>query len=89
MTHNGAPDDTAYQPAMPYRRVLKRGGKSVRERQFWKKTTCSSYLPPWWVAIGGWRLAAAGGWRLATGSWWWLVVGGWWSLGTVLHKKKI
>ena len=30
-----------------------------------KKTACSSFVKPWLVAIGGWRLAAVGsGWRL-------------------------
>ena len=72
--------------------VLKRGGESVPERQFCKKTACSSYVQPSLVAIGGCRLAAIGGWRLATGGWWrlvvvggfwWLVIGGWWWLAVV------
>ena len=62
------------------------GGGSLREKksvpklQFCKKTARSSYVQPWLVAIGGWRLVAIGGWRLvAVGGWWRLVVGrGWW-----------
>ena len=33
-----------------------------------KKTACSSYVEPWLVAIGGWRLAVGGDWWLAVGS---------------------
>ena len=53
--------------------------KGVPERQFPKKTACSSYAQPWLVVIGGWRLVVFGSWRLATGGWWRLVVvgGGW------------
>ena len=43
------------------------GKKSVPKRQFCKKTACSSYVPPWLAAIGGWRLVTIGGWRLAVG----------------------
>ena len=61
------------------------------ERQFCKKTACSSYVQPWLVAIGDWRLAVGGDWRLAVGDWrlvvvgggWWLVIGGWWRLAVV------
>ena len=49
-----------------------------------KKTACCSYVQPWLVVIGGWRLAT-GGWRLvAVGGWWRLMVDGWWSMGAVL-----
>ena len=75
------------------RGVLKRGGGgSVPERQFGKKTACSSHVQPWLVAIGGWQLVEIGGWRLATGGWSrlvvvgggrWLVIGGWWRLVAV------
>ena len=42
--------------------VLKEGKKkSVAEREFCKKTACSSYVQPWLVALGGWRLVAIGG----------------------------
>ena len=68
------------------RGVLKREKKRVPERQFCEKTACSSYVQPWLVAVGGWRVVAIGSWRLATGGWWrlvvvggdgWLVIGGW------------
>ena len=47
---------------------------------FVKKTACSSYVQPWLVAIGGWRLATGGWWRLVVvgGGWWWLVAVGDW-----------
>ena len=69
---------------------LRGGGGGVPERQFCKKTACSSYVQPWLVAIGGWRLVAIGGW-LAVGDWrlvavgagWWWVIGGWWRLAVV------
>ena len=67
---------------------LREKKRSIPERQFPKKTACSSYVQRWLVAIGGWRLVTGGwwrlvgigGWRLATGGWWQLVVvgGGWW-----------
>ena len=38
------------------------GEGGVPKLQFCKKTTCSSYVEPWLVAIGGWRLAVGGGW---------------------------
>ena len=58
---------------------------------FSKTTACSSYVQPWLVAIGGWRLVEIAGWRLAVGGWWlavvggsWqLVMGGWWRLAAV------
>ena len=63
------------------RGVLKRGEKSVPERQFCKKTACSSYVQSWLVANGGWRLVVGGGWWLVIGGWRRLaVVGGWWRL---------
>ena len=49
--------------------------KSVPERQFCKKTACSSYVQPWLMAIGGWRLATGGGWWLVVGGWWLIAVG--------------
>ena len=62
-------------------------GRSLREKkscplgQFCKKTTCSSYVQPWLVAIGCWRLVAISGWQLAVGGGWWrLAVGDWWLL---------
>ena len=51
--------------------------KSVPERQFCKKTACSSYVQPWLVAVGGWRLVAIAGWRLAVGGWRLVAAGGW------------
>ena len=62
------------------RAVLNEGEKSVPQLQLCKKTACSSYIQPWFVAIGGWRLAVGGDWRLAVGGWWRLVAvgGGWW-----------
>ena len=68
--------------------------KTVPEHGFSKTTACSSYVQPWLVAIGGWRLVeiAGGGWRLAVGGWqrlaavggsWQLVMGGWWRLAAV------
>ena len=69
------------------RAVLKGEKKSV-PKQFCKKTACSSYVQPWLVAIGGWRLVAVGGgwrrfgWRLVVGGWW-LAAGGWWRLAAV------
>ena len=71
--------------------------KSVPERQFCRKTVCSSSVQPWLVAIGGWQLVAVGGgWRrLAVGRRWRLAVGGWWLVipwggpsGRSLMKKK-
>ena len=59
---------------------------------FSKTTACSSYVQPWLVAIGGWRLVEIAGWRLAVGGWrrlaavggsWQLVMGGWWRLAAV------
>ena len=59
---------------------------------FSKTTACSSYVQPWLVAIGGWRLVEIAGWRLAVGGWrrlaavgssWQLVMGGWWRLVAV------
>ena len=59
-------------PSIVCRRgVLKRERKAFLNGSFAKKTACSSYVQPWWVAIGGWRLVAIGGW------WWLVVVGGW------------
>ena len=52
--------------------------KSVPLHSFPKKTASSSYVQPWLVAGGGWRLVAIGGWQLATGGWRRLVVGDWW-----------
>ena len=58
------------------RAVLTREKKnSVPKWQFCKKTACSSYVQPWLVAIGGWRMVAVGG------CWW--VIGGWWRLAVV------
>ena len=52
--------------------------KSVPIHSFPKKTACSSYVQPWLVAVGGWRLVAVGGWRLvAVGGWRLVAVGGW------------
>ena len=72
----------------PQQRQKKRK-KRAPVHSFPKKTACSSYVQPWLVAVGSWRLVAVGGWRLATGGWWrlvvvgggwWLVIGGWWRL---------
>ena len=67
------------------RGVLKRGKKKVfLNGSFCKKTACSSYVQPWLVAIGGWRLATGGWWRLVVvDGGWWLVIGGWWRLAVV------
>ena len=60
-----------------------------RNMAFSKTSACSSYVQPWLVVIGGWRLVKIAGWRLAVGGWrrlaavdgWRLVaVGGWWRL---------
>ena len=74
-------------PSYPLRRgggSLRGGGESVPERQYCKKTVCSSHVQPWLVAIGGWQLAIGGWWRLVVvgGGWWW-VIGGWWRLVAV------
>ena len=47
---------------------------------FSKTTACSSYVQPWLVAIGGWRLVEIAGWRLAAvgGGWRQLAVGDGW-----------
>ena len=75
---------------VPNRRFLKRGKKSVPERQFCTNTVCSSYVQPWLVAIGGWRLATGGWWRLVVvGGGWWLVNGGWWRLAVVGHWRLV
>ena len=34
-------------------RSFRRGKKSVPKRQLCKKTACSSFVPPWLVAVGG------------------------------------
>ena len=62
------------------RGVLKCKEKNGLERQFCRKTACSSCAQPWLLAIGSWRLVAIGSWRLAVGGgwWWWAVIGGWW-----------
>ena len=54
--------------------------KSVPERQFCKKTTCSSYVQPWLVAISGSRSATGGWWRLVVGDWWLVAVSSGWRL---------
>ena len=43
--------------------------KLFRYMVFSKMTACSSYVQPWLVAIGGWRLVEIAGWRLAVGGW--------------------
>ena len=75
-------------------RLQKPGGslrqkKSVPERQFWKKTACSSYVQPCLVAIGGWRLVAfGGGWRqLVVGDWWLVAGGSGWQLAGGRHWR--
>ena len=71
----------ALLPFLPTRGALKRDRKKkkgVPQHSFPKKTACSSYVQPWLVSVGGWRLVAIGGWQLAAGGWWWLAaVGGW------------
>ena len=66
--------------------------KLFRNMVFSKTTACSSYVQPWLVAIGGWRLVEIAGWRLAISGWrwlaavggsWQLVMGGWWRLAAV------
>ena len=44
-----------------YTRAVLKGGKAVPKLQFRKKTACSSYVQPWLVAIGGWRVVVPGG----------------------------
>ena len=59
-------------------------GRSLAGKKlFWymvfsKTTACSSYVQPWLVAVGGWRLVEIAGWRLAVGGWWLAAVGGSW-----------
>ena len=56
------------------------GRKNCSYTKFSQKDSCSSYVQPWLVAVGGgWRLVVVGGgWWLVTGGWWRLaVVGGW------------
>ena len=66
------------------RAVLNRKKKLFRYMVFSKTTACSSYVQPWLVAIGGWRLVEIAGWRLtAVGGSWQLVMGGWWRLAAV------
>ena len=65
---------------MLYPRRSLRVKKSVPEQQFCKKTACSSYVQPWWVAIGGWWLVVGDWWLMAVGSGWWLAVGRSWRL---------
>ena len=74
-------------------RVVLDGKKKLfRNMVFSKTTACSSYVQPWLVAIGGWRLVEIGGCRLAVGGWrrlvavgssWQLVMGGWRRLAAV------
>ena len=40
-----------------------------RNMVFSKTTACSSFVQPWLVAIGGWRLVGVAGCRLAVGGW--------------------
>ena len=65
-------------PGLGGRGVLKREKKSVPKHSSPKKTVCSSYVQPWRMAVGGWRLAVGGDWRLAVGHWWVVAVGGGW-----------
>ena len=75
------------------RAVLNRKKKNLfRNMVFSKTTACSSYVQPWLVEIGGWRLVEIAGWQLAVGGWrrlaavggsWQLVMGGWWRLAAV------
>ena len=74
-TRTGGPDHRVWHTGGSLRGKEK---TSVRERQFCKKTACSSYIQPWLVAIGGWRLVATGDWRLAVGDWRLVVVDGGW-----------
>ena len=53
----------------PCRAVLNGKKKLFRYMVFSKTTVCSSYVQPWLVAIGGWRLVEIAGWRLAVGGW--------------------
>ena len=58
--------------------------RSVPEWQFCKKTVSSSYVQPWFMAIGGWRLVTGGWWRLVVVDVnLFLVIGGWWLLAVV------
>ena len=86
---------TSTQPQITspvHRAVLNRKKKLFRNMVFSKTTACSSYVQPWLVAIGSWRLVEIAGWRLAVGGWrrlaavggsWQLVMGGWWRLAAV------
>ena len=67
------------------RGVLKRERKkkSVPIHRFPQKTACNSYLQPWLVVVGGWRLVAIGDRQKAAGGWWRLVVVGGWRLAAV------
>ena len=62
-----------------------RGKKKLfRNMVFSKTTACSSYVQPWLVAIGSWRLVEIASWRLAAvGGSWQFVMGGWWRLAAV------
>ena len=65
-------------------RALTGKKKLFRNMVFSKMTACSSYVQPWLVAIGGWRLVDIAGWWLAAvGGNWQLVMGGWWRLAAV------
>ena len=59
------------------RALTEREKKLFRYMVFSKMTAFSSYVQPWLVAIGGWRLVEIAGWRLAAvgGSWRQLAVG--------------
>ena len=82
-----APIITLFIPGAPLTgRSLTEKKKLFQYMVFSKMTACSSYVQPWLVAIGGWRLVEIAGWELVIGgSWrlaavdgWWLVaVGGW------------
>ena len=58
------------------RAVLNGGKKSVVIPAFPKKPAGTPCAQPWFVAVGGWRLAVGCRWRLAVGGWRLMAVGG-------------
>ena len=65
----GAYRDCEHPGLLKARAVLNGKKELFRNMVFSKTTACSSYVQPWLVAIGGWRLVEIAGWRLAVGGW--------------------